>query len=156
MIRKIFLIGLPASGKTSLGKRLAAEIEFPFIDLDDEIIKFSGSSITEIFEESGEDHFRILEKELLEKTIHENDQFILATGGGAPCFYDNLELMNHNGVTIFINPPIEEIHERLKGDESRPLLKDHSVEELLEKRKPWYERAHHTVSSYAQVRNLIT
>ncbi len=156
MIQKIFLIGLPGAGKTFIGKRLAAEIDFPFIDLDEEIVKSEGRSIPEIFEKSGENHFRELEKKLLKKVIQEKNQFILAAGGGTPCFFDNMDIMNDNGVTIFINTSIEEIQERLKGDETRPLMKNNSLEELLEKRKPWYERAHHTVSSYAQIRNLIT
>ncbi len=156
MIQKIFFIGLPAAGKTTLGKKLATEIDFPFLDLDDEIVKSTGNSIPEIFEKNGEDYFRVLEKEQLVKIIKDNDQFILATGGGTPCFHNNMDVMNAIGITIFINTAIEEINERLEGDEGRPLMKNHSIEELLEKRKPWYERAHHTVSSYAQVRNLIT
>ena len=156
MIQKIFLIGLPGAGKTFIGKRLAAEIDFPFIDLDDEIVKSEGKSIPEIFEKSGEDYFRKLEKDQLNKVIQENNQFILAAGGGTPCFFDNMDIMNDNGVTVFINTSIEEIQERLKDDETRPLMKNNSLEELLQKRKPWYERAHHTVSSYAQIRNLIT
>ncbi len=156
MSTRIFLVGLPASGKSSFAKKLAEEIGLPFLDLDNEIVASSGCSIPEIFKSQGEDHFRVLERDQLRKVIAENDQFVLATGGGTPCFFDNMDNMNANGTTIYLNASLEKIKGRLKDDETRPLMKKYDITALHKKRKPWYELAHHTVSSYAQVRSLFS
>ena len=85
----VYLIGLPGSGKTTMGKQLASILEIPFFDLDAEIENQAGKSIPELFKEEGEDFFREKERSCLRSFLN-RDNFILATGGGTPCFFDNL------------------------------------------------------------------
>ncbi len=147
---KIFLTGMPGCGKSTFGRKVARELNLDFIDLDKEIIKKEELSITEIFELKGEDHFRKIESELLKDISMANDNFVLATGGGAPCFYDNMDFMNDQGHTVFIDTPIDTLLERLSlsGINKRPLIKkmgeDNLLEGLTEKlnyRLPFYKKA---------------
>ncbi|MEO9483460.1 MAG: shikimate kinase [Ekhidna sp.] len=155
MNQKIFLIGLPGAGKTTMGLDLAVHLGIQFIDLDQDIEKSTKLSVSQIFEEKGEAHFRQLEKSHLEKIIAEIDSFVLATGGGTPCFFNNLETMQHAGATIFLNTPVAEIEDRLKLDTSRPLMKTNTLSELLEKRKGWYNQADHTIQVYKEILKLF-
>ena len=149
------MIGLPGSGKTTMGLDLAVHLGLQFVDLDQEIEKASKSSISEIFEEKGEAYFRQLEKYHLEKVTTELDSFVMATGGGTPCFFNNLELMQKAGTTIFINTPIQKIQGRLQKDTSRPLMKSNSLEQLLEQRKEWYNQADHTIQEYKEILKIF-
>ena len=100
-MNKVFLIGLPSSGKTTLGKRLATLNQWEFIDMDDEIVKHTGHSISSIFENDGEQGFRIIERELLKVLIEDSkSNQLISTGGGAPCFFDNMSLIK--SVKVFI------------------------------------------------------
>ena len=141
MSSKIFLIGLPGTGKTTMGMELAMQLNLPFVDLDQEIEKNEKQSVTSIFEEHGEAYFRQLEKLYLQKVIDELAEFVLATGGGTPCFFDNMKLMNATGATVFIDTPIQTIKERIKEDTTRPLMKSNTLEKLYEERKTWYAKA---------------
>ena len=152
---RIFLIGLPGAGKTTLGQRIANKLGITFYDLDFKISQVEESSIAEIFEQKGEEHFRGLEKKYLEEIIEENQNFVLSTGGGTPCFFDNMKTMNLNGVTVYINTPIEVIEERLKNDTTRPLMKKLSLSELKSKREEWYNQAQHTISDYVELEKLF-
>ena len=98
---KIFLIGLPGSGKTTLGKQVASHLSIPFVDLDAAIEKAEQRTIPEIFKQSGENYFRKIESDLLKKWAESTTDFLMATGGGAPCFFDNVEVMNRAGITFF-------------------------------------------------------
>ncbi|MDP4680677.1 MAG: shikimate kinase [Cyclobacteriaceae bacterium] len=147
---KIFLVGLPGSGKSTFGNSLAQEINRRFIDLDDEIVGNQNRSIPEIFKVEGEDHFRIIERENLHKVVKKNDEFLLATGGGTACFFDNMEFMKTNGFVIFLNSNIEDIVNRvLAKKDSRPLIEKvknenmiSNLKELHKKRLPHYMKAH--------------
>ena len=119
---KIFLIGMPGSGKTTLGKQLADEMLLPFVDLDEEIQKKEQLSIPEIFSKRGEDHFRLIESETLVEWASTAADFIMATGGGAPCFHKGIDVINKSGLSIFLDVPIAELVNRLKTDNGRPLL----------------------------------
>ncbi len=145
---KIFLVGMPGCGKSSLGQKLSRKIEVPFFDMDDVLEEKAGKKITEIFDVDGEEYFRKLEQEVLsEYCSSTDDTFIVATGGGTPCFYDNMESMNLAGVTIYLKVPINTITERLESQKSvRPLLQgieniEVHLENLLEKRSQWYEQS---------------
>lgn len=145
---KIYLIGFMASGKTWLGIRLAKELGFSFIDLDANIEQQSGKTIGELFDEFGESGFRKLEREELLRTKTEKN-CVIATGGGTPCFFDNMDWMNENGITVFINPPLKIIKERLNGSGTRPLVKGMKEEELeafivskMAERQTYYNRSH--------------
>ena len=127
------MVGMPASGKSTIGRLLAAQLGLPFFDLDALIAEEEDMTINEIFELRGEEYFREAERRCLEKAIKKPPGFVLATGGGTPCFFDNMELMNRHGVTIFLNVDIGQLHQKLliKGTHKRPLLKDKSADQLL-------------------------
>lgn len=148
--KKYFLVGMPGSGKSSIGKLIAKKLELQFIDLDEVIVEFEGQSITEIFKSKGEDYFRELERKCLTNQMKLKRGFVLATGGGAPCFYDNMNQMNRNGATIFLDVPTDILFNKLskKGIQKRPLLTNLSREDLylelknkLGDRKKFYERS---------------
>lgn len=148
--KKYFLVGMPASGKSTIGTLLAKQLGFEFIDLDKVIVENEGLSITEIFQSKGEDYFRQVESKYLLDLIDRNQGFILATGGGAPCFFDNMDAMNRSGITIFLNVSVDDLFTKLskKGVNKRPLLKNVSKDDLfeelknkLEDRKKYYEQS---------------
>lgn len=144
----IFLVGLMGSGKSFWAHKLSTVFKMPAFDLDKEIEKAESKTIPEIFAEKGEAYFRQKENEIL-KTFALKSNFILATGGGAPCFHDNIDWMNKNGTTIWIDEPLSIIAARLKkGKSHRPLIAnvaDEGLEsffyEMREKRKPFYSKA---------------
>jgi shikimate kinase len=125
---KIFLIGMPGSGKTTLGKEIADELHLPFVDLDDEIVKKDGRSITEIFSASGENYFRQTESTTLLEWASSSRDFVMATGGGAPCFHMGIDVINKTGVSVFLDVPISTLLDRLKSKTDRPLLSDDLTE----------------------------
>lgn len=155
MNTKIFLVGLPGAGKTTLGLELAHHLGVQFVDLDQEIEKNARQTINAIFEEKGENHFRQLEHKYLINSIAELSNFVMATGGGTPCFFNNMELMKRSGLTIFIKTPLQIIKQRLKDDLDRPLMKSNTLEFLNESRKEWYEQADHTVRSLKELIKLV-
>ncbi len=147
---KFFLIGLPGSGKTTLGQQLAEKLHLPFIDLDAEIEKKEGESVQTIFAQKGEEYFRRRETEVLKPLIQNQVSFVMATGGGTPCFFNNMELMNQSGKTIFLDMPASEITLRLQQTNlnERPLFARLSTEQLKDKieflrthRLPFYKQA---------------
>ncbi len=126
----IFLVGYMGSGKSSFGKKLALKLHLQFLDLDSYIEEQSQTSITEIFDKKGEAHFRSLEHEAIKKLTEENN-LIIATGGGTPCFYANMDLMNKYGITVYLQGTVELLVSRLaKSKKERPLLKNKTEEEL--------------------------
>ena len=135
-------------GKSTLGRKLAQRLNLCFIDLDKYIEERNFRTIPSIFAEEGEEGFRLREKNALEE-IAEFENLVVATGGGAPCFFDNMELMNRTGITLYLAPPVSELVERLlKSKNERPLIKGKSREELtrfidenLKRRAPFYEKA---------------
>lgn len=133
------------SGKTTLGKKIARKLSLDFIDLDFIITQRTGESIRETFENKGEDFFRQTERSALHEQIN-RDSFVMAVGGGTPCFYNNMEIMNRNGLTVYLKLIPEALFLRLKDRTfHRPLLKEMGNENLLEyitvnlaKREKWY------------------
>jgi shikimate kinase len=119
---KIFLIGMPGSGKTTLGSGIANELQMMFVDLDHEIEKHEGKSIPQIFLENGEDHFRNVESSVLRQWAGSQNNFVMATGGGAPCHYKGIDVINKCGLSIFLDVPIPVLVSRLKSKNDRPLL----------------------------------
>lgn len=146
---KFFVVGYMASGKTTFGKELAGDKGLPFLDLDECIEEREGRSILEIFATDGERYFRETERRVLHELCGERDEFVMATGGGTPCFFDNMEYMNSMGSTLFLNTSLFVIVERLKKQRAdRPLLAVYSDNELeffvrehLESRLPFYLKA---------------
>lgn len=149
--RPVFLIGYMASGKTTLGRALAAATGRRFIDLDEYIEDKAGKTVTRIFADDGEPVFRRLESEALaELADSAGGGLIVACGGGTPCFGDNMELMNSKGLTVRLVTSEEVIVRRLVAERSsRPLVAKLSaggeleryVSENLARREPHYSRA---------------
>jgi len=119
---KIFLIGMPGSGKTTLGSQVARELMMDFVDLDKEIERHELRSVPEIFLEKGEQHFREIESKLLHEWAASSKSFVMATGGGAPCFFKGIEVINKSGLSIFLDVPVPELVNRLRSKNDRPLL----------------------------------
>ncbi len=150
---RIFLWGMPGSGKSSLGKAMAGHFQkIPnFIDLDTEIEKHSGQTIDKLFATRGEEFFRYMEHQTLKEIIASQDNFIMATGGGTPIYHNNYQLMYDNGLTIYLIAPVDLLAARLFPEkDKRPLLKNFStqkelenyLEQLLKEREPYYRMAH--------------
>jgi shikimate kinase len=158
---RIYLIGFMGSGKSHIGQLLSSAMGLHYIDLDKEIEK-KDMSISEIFEKKGEEYFRKLERETLLKTIA-LEKTIIACGGGTPCFFDNMEWMNRNGITVFLNPATEVLVERLKQEkEKRPLLLNKSegeiqyhIEQLLKSRIEFYQKADFEIQEADEIK-IIT
>jgi shikimate kinase len=128
---KIFLIGFMGCGKSTTGKKLAKRLGYDFIDLDHEMEKQTGSTIANYFALHGEDAFRQLESGTLKEFDYPTN-CVVATGGGAPCYFDNMDWMNSNGLTVYINMSPAALAQRLeKGRAKRPLLRDLSEEQLI-------------------------
>ncbi len=147
-MRPIFLIGYMGCGKSTLGRSVAALTGWQFIDLDNYIEQRFHRTVKEIFAEYGEDGFRKRERAMLQE-VADFENVIVACGGGTPCFFDNMEWMNRQGTTVFLDTSIDKLHTRLmRGRHKRPLIADKSDKELLifirealEKRMPYYSQA---------------
>lgn len=149
---KIYLIGLPGSGKTTLGKTLASSLDMPFIDLDAEIEKQEGQPVPAIFSAKGEAYFRQAESRMLRAWADSPQSFVMSTGGGAPCFYDGIKIINDTGISIFLDVPVSEILTRLAAVQDRPLLlaadeqqKKEKLESLRNTRLDIYRQAQFVV-----------
>lgn len=148
---KVFLIGYMASGKSTLGKALAEALALPFIDLDVEIERTAGTTISEIITAKGELHFRKLESAVLKDLLQQYETGVFALGGGTPVFYNHMDLLNAEGETIFLDVPVGELAKRLEGDIKRPLIQNkEDVAEFVAKhmfeRRPYYSQAKHRIA----------
>ncbi|HLW19995.1 MAG TPA: shikimate kinase [Cyclobacteriaceae bacterium] len=132
---KIVLVGLPGSGKSTFGSKLALQLEVPFYDLDELIVLQEGKSIPEIFQEKGEGYFRQAETRALEEKLKSDDAMVLATGGGAPCFNDNMERINRRAISVFMDVPLPQIIGRMTVGEValRPLFQGLDTGEIAAK-----------------------
>ena len=151
MIR-IILIGYMGAGKTTIGKTLAKQLGVPFYDLDWYIETRMRKKVKQIFDERGEEGFRIIEKNMLHEAA-EFENIVLACGGGTPCFFDNMEYMVGQGDVVYLRGTPEVLFRHLKmGKGVRPLLLGKNDEELLEyirenvrKREEFYTKANHII-----------
>lgn len=145
---RIFLTGYMGAGKTTLGKAFARQMNIPFIDLDWYIEERFHKTVGELFAERGETGFRELERNLLHE-VAEFENVVISTGGGAPCFFDNMEFMNRMGKTVFLDVHPDVLFRRLRvAKQQRPILQGKQDDELkafivqaLEKRAPFYRQA---------------
>jgi len=144
---RIVLIGMMGSGKSTIGKLLASVIDANFLDMDKLIEDREAQSISEIFETKGESYFRAVEH-LMAKSLIKNKNVVIATGGGVVINTDTMTALKENSTVVYLHIPVAKIVERLKGDRSRPLLQNTSLDEKLEQvyseRKGFYK-------SYADV-----
>lgn len=148
----IFLVGYMGSGKSTLGRSVARKMMMKFCDMDSLIESREGKSVSEIFAEHGESYFRSVERAVLEG-FSVADNLVIATGGGVPCFGDNMALMNKKGMTIYISVKAGILASRLANSKSsRPILANKSseelkafVEQMLSEREPFYREAAYIV-----------
>ena len=153
-MKRIFLIGYMGAGKTTLGKALAHYLSYEFIDLDWYIEDKIGQSIPSFFTDSGEAAFREIEHHSLLELL-EKERVVIATGGGAPCYYDNMDLMLKSGVVVHLKASEEVLFRRLKDTlHLRPVLQSKTEEELrafiassLANRYPYYNRATQVINA---------
>ncbi len=154
-MNSIYLLGFMGAGKSFWGKQLAIHLDYSFIDLDDFIEKQHKLSIPDLFNKYGETVFRKWEAKALRKTTAYK-KTVIATGGGTPCYHDNLSFINNRGISCYLKVPLDILWERLEKDQSkRPLLQSLDKEELyvfikkkLRERKPYYKRAHLTITPH--------
>ncbi|GAB2458464.1 shikimate kinase [Hymenobacter qilianensis] len=141
---------MPGAGKTTLGLALATRLEMPFRDLDEEIVAHEKRSILEIFATDGQDYFREVEAAVLRTLITSQPRMVLATGGGTPCFHQNMDLLLATGIPLYLAVPVPELLQRLRRNLSRrPLLTDipdekaltAHISETLALRQRFYDRA---------------
>ena len=145
---RIYLVGYMGCGKSTMGRKLASMLDLTLIDLDHYLENKYFKTIPQIFTEEGEESFRKKEQAVLHE-VSAFENVIIATGGGAPCFFDNMEVMNRTGFCIFLDVETEELVERLTHAKTeRPIIKGKSKEELagfidemMKKRRPFYEKA---------------
>jgi shikimate kinase len=148
---RVYLIGMPGSGKTTLGKRLAKLLQFTFVDMDVLITEQEQMPVSDVFKIKGEAYFRTLESQVLLHTTALT-QVVIATGGGTPCFFDNMDVMNAAGVTVFLDVSVGTLALRVGGNShtqsTRPLFAGKSEPELLDAlnnmrqlRLPFYTQA---------------
>lgn len=151
---RIFLTGYMGAGKTTLGKAFAHQMNIPFIDLDWYIEERFHKTVGELFAERGETGFRQLERNVLHE-VAEFENVVISTGGGAPCFFDNMEFMNRMGKTVFLNVHPDVLFRRLRvAKQQRPILQGKQDDELkafivqaLEKRAPFYRQAQYVFNA---------
>jgi shikimate kinase len=147
-MNRIFLVGYMGVGKTTIGKMLAQRMDFSFLDLDKYIERQFGQTIPLLFQEKGEDAFRIIEQQMLGEVTALND-IVVSTGGGTPCYYDNMDCMKKAGITVYLHASVEELASRLELSRNvRPVLAGRKGHELrvfirnsLQMRESFYNQA---------------
>jgi shikimate kinase len=157
MVSRVILIGFMGSGKTTLGKKLAHQLNYQFIDTDKIIELKEGLTISQLFEQKGEAYFRELEKNLLNE-LSTIDFAVISVGGGLPCFNDNMKILLELGAVFYLERSAKELFQRVKNNISqRPLLADKTetellsyIEDSLKKRTPYYQQAHFILDRNSQ------
>jgi len=163
LLHRIYLIGYMGSGKSTIAAALSQRLSWDWIDIDDVISTRSGLSIPEIFRRYGEDDFRSLETSALRRTI-EDDHLIIATGGGAPCYNENLQLMKESGELVYLQCHSNTLEERLSDEAHlRPLIASLSKKELpdyiqkhLARREEFYMQADYIITADGEVEQIVS
>ena len=155
----LYLVGMMGVGKTTVGKLLAEEIGYRFVDTDEVIVKAAGKSINEIFTENGEAEFRQLESDVLAQ-VCAYTKLVIATGGGIVMQQHNWSYLHH-GLIVWLDVPVQIILQRLAEDDTRPLLQDDpesKLRSLLEQRQPMYSQAdlHITINATETPEEIAT
>lgn len=148
-IQNIVLVGFMGTGKTTVGQLLSKQMQLPLVDMDAVVEERAGKSITDIFAQDGEPHFRALEREITQDLSAREGQ-IISTGGGIVLNPDNITDYEQNGLVVCLLASAEEILKRVKHDDTRPLLagdKQEQIIQLLEGRRPLYEAVSHKINT---------
>ncbi len=150
MSKNIVLIGFMGVGKSLAAKYLAAKLARPIISTDEIIVQQQGKSIAKIFADHGEEYFRQIEAQIVE-SIAEKKDVIVDCGGGIALNPLNLESLKKNGIVFYLSASAQEIYKNVKDQKHRPLLNTpdpkNSITELLEKRRPFYEKADYVIDA---------
>lgn len=167
-MKTVFLVGYMGVGKTTIGKLLSKELGVKFIDLDKYIEGRYCKTIQDIFAEKGENKFRVIERDIL-REVAAFQNVLISTGGGTPCFYDNMDVMNQQGITVYVKASVEQLVSRLLASKNvRPIIQDKSSKELysfvaahLAEREEFYSSARLTYQteqlvSLAHVNETVT
>ena len=158
----IYLVGYMGSGKSSVGRKLASELNWNFVDLDEYIEDRCGHSISKLFSHFGETIFRQLEaSNVYASALWKNT--VVATGGGAPCFFENMDVMNDAGLTIYLDVPVQQIINRIQKDHiERPLVSGKSNEEMhqfvnehLASRIAHYQQAQLRINAEGSIEEVV-
>ncbi len=147
-MKRVFLVGYMGVGKTTIGKLLSKELNLQFIDLDKYIESRYRKTIQDIFAEKGESKFRVIEREML-REVATFQNVLISTGGGTPCFYNNMDVMNQQGITVYVKASVEQLVSRLQTSKNvRPIIQNKSPNELkdfitthLAQRDEYYSKA---------------
>lgn len=162
MKKNLFLIGFMACGKSTIGKELASKLNYTFLDTDLLIEKKVKQTIKELILKTDEISFRVLESKVLKGITKNYQKTIIATGGGLPCSDKNLRLLKKNGILVFIDTPEKLIFNRLKDNNSRPLVANLNNSELksfialkLAERRLYYEKADILIDGEKNTKEII-
>lgn len=160
-MKNIILVGMMSSGKTTLGKKLARALNYQFVDLDKLIEKDQGMEISSIFAHRGEAYFREVESSILKETATQKG-IVLASGGGTPCFFDNMEVIKGMGISIFLDVPAADLARRIEnhGKDDRPILSGttslvDTLQARITDRLPYYTQADFTLKGEIDVSHLL-
>ena len=141
--RNLYLVGMPGSGKSTIGKVLSRHLKLDFVDADQELVSRTGVSIANIFQVEGEAGFRVRESQLL-AVLCQRDGVLLATGGGAVLSPDNREVLQQTGIVIYLHATLDHLWQRTRHDSRRPLLQTENpravLKSLLDTRDPLYRQ----------------
>jgi shikimate kinase len=161
--KPIILIGFMGSGKSSVGKKLAKLLGIPFVDSDLAIENKTSKTINQIFEEEGEEKFRLLEKEFISE-VDPDSSLVIATGGGMPCFHNNIGMLNQKGMTFYLQLDVDNIIIRTSSVTNRPLILQwkeqnllrEKISEKLFEREIFYKKAHHIIDANLSIPQIVT
>lgn len=150
MLNNIILVGMPGSGKSSIGEILSQKLNLKFIDTDKAIEKDTQLSIQDIFKKYGETFFREKEREWILKNYNIK-KTVIATGGGMAAYFNNIEILKKIGITVFIDVDLKVIKQRVENDTHRPLIKGNGnknniISDLYNSRKSYYSKCHIHIS----------
>ena len=143
--KNIILIGMMGSGKSTTAKKIAEQTFLTHLDTDELISASHQKSIQDIFDAFGEKQFRDMENKVAKNLPKENH--VISTGGGMPCYHENMDVLNKNGITFYLSSPVDLLFSRLKNKKNRPLFKNQldQLELFLNERLVYYEKAHVTI-----------
>ncbi len=154
---RIYLIGMMASGKSTVGKLLASRLGYSFVDMDAEIEEKSGKSVSDIFRDEGEEHFRQVESQLL-ISLSQESKIVISTGGGTPIQSGGIEKMLTTGRVIWLKVSMDTIFARLKNDISRPLAQNitkNKLSRIVRSRNPIYKQAEIKVWNKSELEDVV-
>jgi shikimate kinase len=163
-MKKIILSGYMGSGKTTVAKLLSQATQIPYLDLDEVIENEAGKSVSQIFEQDGEIKFRKLEHDILDGLVKVDDDLIISLGGGTPCYANNHEVLQMEGVvSVYLKAGIDELIKRIKAQgNTRPLIAKFDDDELHEfvakhlfDRSYYYHQSKHTVTTDGKTPDIV-